>query len=1326
MQNQNNSLISKPLTIHGLISQLEKLMLFDALKIKRRILGVKKVADKNAQQKILLGIKNEIEKLSLKVKNRIESCPKIIYPEALPVSQKREEILEAIKNNQVVIIAGETGSGKTTQIPKMCLELGRGIKGLIGHTQPRRLAARAVAQRLADELASKEGTDGKGILGDTVGFKVRFSDKVSPKTLVKLMTDGILLAEIQNDRLLMQYDTLIIDEAHERSLNIDFILGYLTSILPKRPDLKVIITSATIDPERFAKHFSIKEKMAPMIEVSGRTYPVEVRYRPLGDLSTDDNEEASTHSQKDFIDGIIEAVNELSIEVPGDILVFLTGEREIRDVSEALQKECAHNRFFRHTEILPLYARLSQSEQNRIFQPHQGRRIILSTNVAETSLTVPGIKYVIDTGTARISRYSYRTKVQRLPIEAISQASANQRKGRCGRVSDGICIRLYSEEDFLSRPEFTTPEIKRTHLASVILQMLALGLGDIESFPFVEPPESKQIQDGLRLLEELGALTEENRLSQLGKQLSKLPVDPKFARIIIAAESLGSLEEILIITSALSIQDPKERPQDRQQAADEMHRRFHDEQSDFVAFLNLWRYIQEKDAELTNNQFRRLCKKEFLNYLRLREWEDIYTQLKIATNELNLQHNHLPADYRAIHIALLTGLVTQVGMKDIENHEYQGARNSRFHLFPNSGLFKKPPKWVLVAELMETSRLWGRICASIDPLWIEPIAPHLIKYHHSEPHWSKKQGAVMAYEKVVLLGLPIIPSRKVNFAKKDPLLSRELFIRHALVEGEWITQHKFFHENRKLLSEVEALEHRARRRDILVDDETLFEFYHERVDLSAVSAKHFDKWWKIESKKSPDLLSFEKQMLIREDAKAVSQLDFPLFWHQEPHKFKLTYQFEPGEFDDGITVHLPLALLNQVEDKGFEWLVPGLRHELLVALIKSLPKSYRRNFVPAPNYADALIARISDFSLPLLITVERELRKMSGLTIPLEAFDLDSIPSHLKITFKIFDENNRVIEKGRSLSSLKEALKPKVEALLSNVSDSTEQITFTDWSFDDLVEQYNERKQGYTVKVYPALVDNKDSVLIRNFDSPLQQKIAMQAGLRRLVLLKIPSPIKYLHENLPNKAKLGLYFNPYGKVLSLIDDCIYAAIDKLAEDYGKPILQKSEFDDFIELVKAEINPLVVDIAKKVEVILSLHYELSKQLKGKIDIQSAYAFADIKQQLEKLIFAKFVLNHGYAKLNDLLRYLQAIEKRLEKLKVDSLKDRAMMVRVQSIEGEWAVWFSKLPEELKHTPDVIAVRWMLEELRVSLFAQQLGTLYPISEKRIRQVISSIDIA
>ncbi|OFI78889.1 ATP-dependent RNA helicase HrpA [Vibrio cholerae] len=1283
---------------------LGECLIKDRFRFSKRIDGASKIKNESARNAVFDEIALDIAQSMMVVEQRKQQMSKIEYPALLPVSQKRDDIAKAIAHHQVVIVAGETGSGKTTQLPKICAELGRGKYGLIGHTQPRRLAARSVANRIAEEMETE--------LGGFVGYKVRFTDQISDQTQIKLMTDGILLAEIQNDRFLNQYDTIIIDEAHERSLNIDFILGYLKQLLPRRPDLKVIITSATIDPERFSKHFS----NAPIIEVSGRTYPVEVRYRPLA--GDDDSE-----SDRDQLEGIFQAVDELCDEGLGDILIFMNGEREIRDTADALSK-----RNLRDTEIVPLYARLSAGEQNKIFQPHAGRRIVLATNVAETSLTVPGIKYVIDPGTARISRYSYRTKVQRLPIEPISQASANQRKGRCGRTEEGICIRLYSEEDFLSRPEFTDPEILRTNLASVILQMTALGLGDIEAFPFVEAPDKRNIQDGVRLLEELGAINDQikdpkKRLTESGKQLARLPIDPRLARMVLEASKFGCLKEVMIIASALSIQDPRERPSDKQQASDEKHRRFNHEDSDFLTLVNLWHYIGQQQKALTSNQFRRQCKLDYLNYLRVREWQDVYTQLHQSTREMGFKLNDEPGSYHAVHSAILVGLLSHIGMKDQEKNEYHGARNARFNIFPASGLFKKQPKWVMSAELVETSKLWARVVAKIEPDWIEPLAKHLIKRSYSEPHWSKKNAAVMAYEKVMLYGIPIVPKRLVNYGTIDPVLSREIFIRSALVEGDWETKHAFFKQNRALLAEVEELEHKSRRRDILVDDEELFQFYDQRVGTEVVSGRHFDAWWKTASRKTPDLLSFEKEMLFKGDASHITDLDYPNFWHQGNLKLKLSYQFEPGENSDGVTVHIPLPILNQVEPHGFDWQIPGLRHELVVSLIKSLPKTLRKNFVPAPNYADAFLARVTPFEMPLLDAMEKELRRMTGVTVLREDWKLDQLPAHLKITYRAVDHRNRKLNESCDLHELKESLKEKVQETLSQVADDDiEQRDLHTWSFGELPKVYQQKRGGFEVRAYPALVDKKDSVEIKLFETEQEQLSAMRAGQRRLILLNVPSPIKYLHANLPNKSKLGLYFNPYGKVLDLIDDCIACGVDKLIEERGGMVWEPQAFEALKEHVRAELGDTVVEIAKQVETILTTAYNINKRLKGKVDFTMAFALSDVKAQIEGLIFSGFATECGWKRLPDILRYMRAIERRMEKLPVDPNKDRLHMLKIESVANKYKELLNKIPKGMAIPDNVREIRWMLEELRVSYFAQQLGTPYPVSDKRIINAIEA----
>ncbi|MCK8924143.1 ATP-dependent RNA helicase HrpA [Haemophilus influenzae] len=1286
----------------SLFSQLNDIMLVDQPRLSARIRGIGKIKSQEAQQAVAAEIQQQIEQARLRVEQRKSAVQNpIVFPESLPVSQRKVEIQKLLSEHQVIVVAGETGSGKTTQLPKMCLELGFGNLGMIGHTQPRRIAARSVAARIAEELETE--------LGGLVGYKVRFNDQISDDTQIKLMTDGILLAEIQNDRFLNQYSCLIIDEAHERSLNNDFILGYLKQLLPRRRDLKLIITSATIDVERFSKHFN----NAPIIEVSGRTYPVEVRYRPV--VEEDD---------QDQLQGILNAVDELQAEGRGDILIFMNGEREIRDTAEALQKQN-----LKHTEILPLFARLSAQEQNKIFHPSGLNRIVLATNVAETSLTVQGIKYVIDPGTARISRYSYRTKVQRLPIEPISQASANQRKGRCGRVSEGICIRLYSEEDFNSRPEFTDPEILRTNLASVILQMTALGLDDIEGFPFVDAPDKRHIQDGVKLLEELGAFEtvqtksgEKRLLTRVGRQLAQLPVDPRLAKMILSAVNFGCVYEMMIIVSALSIQDPRERPQEKQQASDEKHRRFTDKKSDFLAFLNLWRYLQEQQKELSKNQFRRQCQKDFLNYLRIREWQDIYHQIRLTVREMGLPINSEKAEYQQIHTALLSGLLSHIGLKEAEKQQYLGARNAHFAIFPNSVLFKKQPKWVMAAELVETSKLWGRMVAEIEPEWIEPLAEHLIKKSYSEPLWSKSRGAVIADEKVTLYGVPIVAARPVNYGAIDPTVSREIFIQSALVEGGWNTKHKFFKENQRLVREVEELEHKSRRRDILVDDRTLFEFYDQRIGTEVVSQKHFDTWWKKAQQKDPELLNFERSFLINDDAEQVSKLDFPNFWHQGNLKLKLTYQFEPGTDADGVTVHIPLPLLNQVEMTGFDWQIPGLREELVIALIKSLPKSYRRNFVPAPNYAQAFLSRSVPLEKPLLDTLIYELRRMTGVTVEAEHWNWEQIPSHLKMTFRVVDENGKKIAESMNLDELKFNLKDRVQESISAVADDgIEQSGLHIWSFADLPQCYEQKQRGFSIKAFPAIVDEKDAVGIKLFETEFEQSVAMQQGLRRLLLLNVPSPIKYLHEKLPNKAKLGLYFTPFGRVLDLIDDCIACAVDKLIADFGGFVWDEAGFEKLRDFVRENLNEVTVDIAQKVEQILTLTYQLNQRLKGKMDFTMAFALSDTKSQLAGLVYQGFVQKSGYDRLPDLQRYLQAIDKRIDKLAQDVNRDRAAMLRVEQVQQAYQQLLAKLPKSKPISDEIAEIRYMIEELRVSLFAQQLGTKYQISDKRIANIIS-----
>jgi ATP-dependent helicase HrpA len=1231
----------------------------------------------------------------------------VTYPEQLPVSQKKDDIKQAIANNQVVIIAGETGSGKTTQIPKMCLELGRGVDGYIGHTQPRRLAARSVANRIAEEMQCE--------LGQQVGFKIRFSDQVSDNSYIKLMTDGILLAEIQQDRYLNQYDTIIIDEAHERSLNIDFILGYLKNLLPKRPDLKVIITSATIDPERFSKHFD----NAPIIEVSGRTFPVEVRYRPTTEINKDDME-----ADGDQLQGIFDAVDELCDEGPGDILIFMNGEREIRDTADALSK-----RNLKGTDVLPLYSRLSNAEQNRIFAPHSRRHIILATNVAETSLTVPGIRYVIDPGTARISRYSYRTKVQRLPIEPISQASANQRKGRCGRIEAGICIRLYSEEDFNSRPEFTDPEILRTNLASVILQMLGLGLGDMQQFPFVQAPDSRNINDGLTLLEELEAIKPAKRhkkteLTKSGRSLSRLPVDPRLAKMVLTADGLGALREVIIIVAALSIQDPRERPQEKRGAADEKHGRFDDPDSDFIAFLNLWNYLEEQQSELSNSQFRKLCQKDFLAYMRIREWQDIVYQLSTVCNEMGMKATTNVADSDRIHQSLLSGMLSHIGFKD-EKQIYKGARNSQFHIFPGSGLFKKSPKWIMAAELVETSKLYARINARIDLKWVEGFAQHLVKRSYSEPHWEKKPGAVIAFEQQTLYGLLIVNKRRCVYSNIDPKVSRELFIRTALVEQELGQNEGFLQYNQELIEDIQVLENKSRRRDILVDEQTLFEFYDKKIPQDVNNRAAFNKWWKGQKQKDKRFLHMSREELMQHGADHVTEFDYPDTWQQENLLLPLAYHFDPGQAVDGVAVQIPVALLNQVQETGFDWHIPAFRHELICALIKSLPKTIRRNFVPAPNYADAVLAAIEPMQGNLIDAISTRLLRMTGVRVEPDAWDLSTLAPHLRLQFEVRDENDKLLARGLNLTKLKAQLQGKVTDTLSKVADKgIEKADLTEWSFGELPSSYVKKQGQYEIKAFPALVDKKDSAAVELFDNEHKAQQAHQQGLRRLVLLNVPSPIKYLQQNLPNKSKLGLYFNPFGKVNDLIDDCIAAAVDSLLTKYGN-IRTAESFEKAKEQIRGELGDTVVEIATQVEQVLSIAHGLNKRMKGRVDLTMITAHGDIKSQLQSLVFKGFVSQHGAAKMTDLIRYLKAIERRLEKLPVDPNRDRLCVLELEKVAEQYQKLTNKIPKGMPVPEEISNIFWMQQELRVSLFAQTLGTPYPVSTKRVLNAIKESEL-
>ncbi|MEV7628259.1 ATP-dependent RNA helicase HrpA [Actinoplanes sp. NPDC089786] len=1281
-------------TVPELRRRLSDLLPRDERRLQRRLEGTRRMQDDERKAAALADIAAEVDAAMAKRDARRASVPEIKYPDDLPVSARRDDIAAAIRDNQVVILAGETGSGKTTQLPKICLELGRGVRGQIGHTQPRRIAARTVAERIAEELGTP--------LGTTVGYKVRFTDQSGEDTLVKVMTDGILLAEIQNDRSLRRYDTLIIDEAHERSLNIDFLLGYLRELLPRRPDLKVIITSATIETQRFADHFG----GAPIIEVTGRTYPVEVRYRPL-----------DPDAEQDQIDGISAAVDELAGESSGDILVFLSGEREIRDTADALEK-----RQLRNTEVLPLYGRLSAAEQHRVFQSHRARRIVLATNVAETSLTVPGIKYVIDPGTARMSRYSSRLKVQRLPIEDISQASANQRKGRCGRTSDGICIRLYDEEDFTQRPEFTEPEILRTNLASVILQMTSLGLGDLAKFPFIDPPDKRNITDGVKLLEELGALTG-RELTPLGRKLAQLPVDPRLARMVMEADKQDCVAEVMVIAAALSIQDPRERPADKQQQADEKHSRFVDKESDFFSYLGLWKYLREKQRELSGNQFRRLCRAEFLNYLRVREWQDIYSQLRQVARTLGLnvkEDREEVSPGQNVHTALLSGLLSHLGLKDPDKREYLGARGAKFAIFPGSALFKKQPRWVMSAELVETSRLWGRVNARIEPEWAEALAPHLVKRSYSEPHWEKKLGSVMAFEKVTLYGLPIVPRRKVGYAKIDPALCRELFIRNALVEGDWDTHHTFVAENAKLIAQIEEIEHRSRRRDIAVDDETIFALYDARIPADVVSARHFDSWWKKARRDDAGLLTFTREQLINAGRDEVQPGAYPDAWLAGGVRLKLSYRFEPGKPGDGVTVEVPLPLLNKLDADDFGWSVPGMRQDAVIALIRALPKHLRTSFVPVPDWAAAVLGRIPARRGALPDAVGDELRRLTGTIVPRDAWRPDAVPEHLRMNFRVVDEQGATLGEGRDLEVLRRQLAPRVRETIAAAAGGVERTGITTGDIGTIPRKVAQVRGGLEVTVWPALVDEGDSVAVRVFETKAEQRVAMRAGTRRLLLLTLPPAARYLQGRLDNRAKLELSRgNPYRSIADLLDDCAGAAVDRMVQDAGGPAWDKAGFMALREQVRADLVDATAAVVKQVQSVLATAYDVGQRLSGTSDPALIAPLADIRQQLTGLVHPGFVTETGWRQLHHLPRYLKAISHRLDRLGGNLARDRQLTSQVREIERE----YRELKAELPAGDGLTEIRWMIEELRVGLFAQALGTAYPVSDKRIYKAMDAL---
>ncbi|MHA7127079.1 ATP-dependent RNA helicase HrpA [Janibacter indicus] len=1247
------------------------------------------------------------------------------YPEDLPVVACKDDIAAAMREHQVVIVAGETGSGKTTQLPKIALEIGRGREGQIGHTQPRRIAARSVAERIAEELRVD--------LGGLVGYQVRFADHSSDSTAVKVMTDGILLNEMQRDRDLRRYDTIIIDEAHERSLNIDFILGYLKQLLPRRPDLKVVITSATIDPERFAAHFSDEQgEPAPIIEVSGRTYPVEVRYRPLGEDREDDDQDGDV----DQVTGICRAVEELWTEPesggPRDALVFLSGEREIRDAQEALTGMRLPD-----TEIIPLYARLSAAEQHRVFAPHSGRRIVLSTNVAETSLTVPGIRYVIDTGTARISRYSQRTKVQRLPIERISQASANQRAGRCGRVAEGVCIRLYSQEDFEARPEFTDPEILRTNLASVILQMTSLGLGDVSRFPFVEPPDSRQITDGVRLLQELQAFDTTHqakgarRLTPTGRTLARLPVDPRLGRMLIEADRLGCTTEVLVIVAAMSIQDPRERPSEQRAQADQQHARFRQEGSDFASWWNLWVYLKDQQKALSGSAFRRMCKREYIHFLRTREWQDLHSQLVRAAKQCKIdtrQRTSAPdaePDWDRVHQALLTGLLSHIGLRDEDKRDYLGARGARFSIQPGTTNFRRQPPFVMAGELVETSRLWARSSARIDPVWAERAGAHLVKRTYSEPRWSKRAASVMATERVTLFGVPLVVGRAVSYGKIDPVASRELFIRHALVEGEWDAHHDFLTTNRKLVRRLERLEERARRRDLLVDEQDVVDFYDERIPDHVVSGAHFDSWWKKARHDQPDLLTLTEELLTREDAEQIDGRDYPRRWRSDGLELAVTYQFEPGTEDDGVTVHVPVAVLNQLGADGFDWQVPGLRADLVTALIKSLPKATRRHLVPAPDHARAALTQLDPAAgTSITSQLSSVLGRRAGIRIDEGEWDWSKVPDHLRVTFAVEDGRRRRLGRGKDLEELREGLAGHVQQGMSRAGASIERTGLTTWDLDDLPETFSTKTGKHTVVGHPALVDEGSSVAIRVLPDEQQAAAAHTAGVRRLLLLGTTPPWKRVLARLTNAQKLALADNPHGSVPKLLDDALAAAVDDIvAQHVTGPVRSRAAFDEALAATRTHVAQRVLTAVSEVEPVLAQRTEVLALLDRMTAPALATTVADVRAQLDGLVRPGFIADTGLSRLPDLRRYLRGISLRLERAADNPRRDAGHQEAVDAVEAAYADLLDALPPLRRRSADVVDIGWMIEELRISLFAQSVGTARTVSAKRVRAAIAAI---
>ncbi|MDP2143652.1 MAG: ATP-dependent RNA helicase HrpA [Gallionella sp.] len=1245
-------------------------------------------------------MKAELSASALRRKARLDALGDIEFPADLPVVARREDLARAIDEHQVVIVCGETGSGKTTQLPKICLTLGRGVLGCIGHTQPRRVAARTVASRIAHELKTE--------LGGAVGFKVRFNDKVSADTSIKLMTDGILLAEIHRDPLLRGYDTIIVDEAHERSLNIDFLLGYLKQLLPRRPDLKLIITSATLDADRFARHFGAK-----VVEVSGRSYPVEVRYRP-----PQVDEDGNTQDVPQAVSG---ALDELAAGgLRGDVLVFLPGEREIRDTAEALRKHHPKG-----IEVLPLFARLSAAEQDKVFKLSSGvRRVVLATNVAETSLTVPNIGYVIDSGLARVNRYSIRQKVEQLHIEKISRAAANQRAGRCGRVMSGVCIRLYDEEGFVQRPEFTDPEIFRVSLATVILRMSALDLGDIAEFPFIEPPSSRMIADGYQLLAELGAIDEQRQLTKIGHELAKLPLDPKIARLLLAGRQYHCLSEILIIASALSVQDPRERPLDRQEAADTAHKRFADERSDFLAYPKLWAWFQQAMA---NKQSNRLmaeeCRKNFLSPLRLREWRELYQQLHTQVTEMGMRENEQPATYEQIHKALLCGLLGNIGMKGVEGNEYLGARSIKFIIAPNSVLAKKGAKWVMAAELTETHRLYARCVARIEPEWLEETGDHLIKRHYYDPHWEKKAAQVVAYERSTLHGLLLNPKKRVHYGPMNPAESREVFIRQALVEGEFNTQAPFFAYNQKLIADIEALEHKARRPDVLVDDELIYAFYDSRVPADIYNGAAFEHWRKEAERDNAKLLYLKKDDLMRHEAAGITTDQFPPQLKIDNISFALSYNFSPGKSDDGITMTVPLALINQVSAARCEWLIPGLLAEKTQQLIKTLPQRLRRHLVPVPEFAANFCRDVQPSNTPLLQALARYIREQKQLDAPLDAFRLEQLPQHLLMNFRVLDEHGRQFGMSRNFAQLHGELAPRVApvavaATAEEKGETTSDQRYNAWSFGAFAETREVKRAGQNVTLFNALVDDGDAVVLRAFDTRDAAQAAHRGGLSRLFMLLLKEQVKYLEKNLPDAQKLFMLFMPFGTQQELQQQILATTFERCCLNDPLPT-NEAEFNARGKEAKNRLLLIAQEIARLVANILTEHQAVQKALP---QIKAhAQAAQDIRAQLEWLLHKRFVALTSYERMQHMPRYLKAISLRIEKLRANPARDAQCMSQMQPLIQ--ALQKLRQAQQGKPDPRIDEFAWLMQELRVSLFAQELKTPVIVSVKRLEKMLGSL---